>query len=104
MKRSDYIDFLSLESGEKIKKGWAVFLSEWRGFSLEKIFKLSEDPLTPFSTLNQYICGNVKVSRIAGWWWHTPLIPGLGRQRQVDLCEFKVSLVYRVSSRTDLVP
>jgi hypothetical protein len=24
----------------------------------------------------------------------------LGRQRQVDLCEFKASLVYRVSSRT----
>ena len=28
-----------------------------------------------------------------------PLIPALGRQRQVDLCEFKISLVYRVSSR-----
>ena len=25
-----------------------------------------------------------------------PLIPALGRQRQVDLCEFKGSLVYRV--------
>ena len=29
-----------------------------------------------------------------------PLIPALGRQRQVDLCEFKASLVYRVVSRT----
>jgi hypothetical protein len=29
-----------------------------------------------------------------------PLIPSLGRQRQADLCEFKASLVYRVSSRT----
>jgi hypothetical protein len=28
------------------------------------------------------------------------LIPALGRQRQVDLCEFKASLVYRVSVRT----
>ena len=28
------------------------------------------------------------------------MIPALGRQRQVDLCEFKISLVYRVSSRT----
>ena len=35
-----------------------------------------------------------------GQWWHTPLILALGRQRQEDLCEFKVSLVYRVSSRT----
>ena len=33
------------------------------------------------------------------WWWHTPLILALGRQRQVDLSEFKASLVYRMSSR-----
>jgi hypothetical protein len=34
-----------------------------------------------------------------GQCWHTPLIPALERQRQVDLCEFKASLVYRVNSR-----
>jgi hypothetical protein len=28
------------------------------------------------------------------------LIPALGRWRQEDLCEFEVSLVYRMSSRT----
>jgi hypothetical protein len=28
-----------------------------------------------------------------------PLIPTLRRQRQEDFCEFKASLVYRVSSR-----
>jgi hypothetical protein len=22
------------------------------------------------------------------WWWRTPLIPALGRQRQVDFCGF----------------
>lgn len=33
-------------------------------------------------------------------WWHTPLIPALGRQRQVTLNEFKVSLVYNASSTT----
>ena len=32
-------------------------------------------------------------------WWCTPLIPALGRQRQVN-SEFKASLVYKVSSRT----
>ena len=31
---------------------------------------------------------------------HTPLIPVLRRQRQVDICKFKASLVYKVSSRT----
>ena len=30
-----------------------------------------------------------------GLWWHMPVIPILGRKRQVDLCEFKFSLVYR---------
>ena len=29
-----------------------------------------------------------------------PLIPALGRQRQVDICEFEASLVYKVSPRT----
>jgi hypothetical protein len=33
-------------------------------------------------------------------WWCTSLIPALWRHRQVDLYEFKASLVYRVSSRT----
>jgi hypothetical protein len=32
---------------------------------------------------------------LAGLWWQTPLIPALER-----ISEFKVSLVYRVSSRT----
>ena len=32
--------------------------------------------------------------------WCTPLIPALGRQRQVELSEFEVSLVYKASFRT----
>jgi hypothetical protein len=31
----------------------------------------------------------------------TSLVPALRKQRQVDLCEFKTSLVYTVSSRTE---
>jgi hypothetical protein len=30
---------------------------------------------------------------------HT-LMPALGKQRQINLCEFKASLVYRVNSKT----
>lgn len=32
-------------------------------------------------------------------WWRTPLIPVLWRQRQM-ISKFKVTLIYRVSSRT----
>ena len=32
-------------------------------------------------------------------WWLLPVILALERQRQADFCEFKASLVYRVSSR-----
>jgi hypothetical protein len=48
----------------------------------------SRPPVAPLSLKNNMSCGA---------WWHTPLIPALGRQRQVD---FKTSLVYKVSSRT----
>jgi hypothetical protein len=33
-------------------------------------------------------------------WRHTALIPALGRQWLVDLCEFKASLVYIVNTWT----
>ena len=33
-------------------------------------------------------------------WWYMPLISSLGRQKQVYLCVFKASLVYKVSSIT----
>jgi hypothetical protein len=41
-----------------------------------------------------------KNNQQARMWGCTLLIPALGRQRQAEFCEFKASLVYRVSSRT----
>jgi len=43
---------------------------------------------------------HIKKSELTGQWWHTPLIPALRRLREKHPCEFKASLVYRVSSRT----
>ena len=42
---------------------------------------------------------NVKRELTSQMWWCKPLIPALGRQKQVDFYEFKASLVHRVSSR-----
>ena len=42
----------------------------------------------------------IKDKDLAQVWWHTPLLPALGRQRQEDLCELEASLVYKESSRT----
>lgn len=33
-------------------------------------------------------------------WWHTPLIPAFGRQRQVNLYVFEASLVFIMSFKT----
>jgi hypothetical protein len=55
---------------------------------------LSSDEVLPPLKLHQLY------KDIAGWWWQTPLILALGRQREVDLCEFKANLGYRSTSRT----
>jgi hypothetical protein len=46
----------------------------------------------PVSLFITKIC----IARLGG----TPLIPALGRQKQVNFCEFEASLVYKASSRT----
>jgi hypothetical protein len=37
----------------------------------------------------------INIGKSGQAWWHTPLVPALWRQ--VDLCEFEASLVYKVS-------
>ena len=41
---------------------------------------------------------------LAGWWWCMSLIPALRRQRQLDLCEFEASLVYRAGFKATEKP
>ena len=49
-------------------------------------------------------CNPIKSIITAGQLWcHTSLIPEIWKQRQADLCDFKASLVYRASSRTDSI-
>jgi hypothetical protein len=45
------------------------------------------------------VCHSTSNAYVARWWWHTTLVPALGRQRQ-QISEFKASLVYRANSRT----
>jgi hypothetical protein len=42
----------------------------------------------------------IKVKTLAGQWWHTPLIPALRRQRQVDLVSSRPTWTTVESSRT----
>ena len=56
-------------------------------------------------TVFQLYCMRTEFIFIKGGSWVVvacvlSLIPALGRQRQVDLCEFEASLVYRVSLKT----
>jgi hypothetical protein len=42
--------------------------------------------------------------RLIAWqWWKLPLIPALGKQRQVELCEFKARLVYKAQDSKDYI-
>ena len=43
---------------------------------------------------------SIKNEKMDWVWWHKSLVPALGRQKKVDPCEFKASLVYSTSSRT----
>jgi hypothetical protein len=65
-----------------MKKMWYIYMMEYHSAIKNKdIVKSSGKWMELENTI------------LAGQWWHMPLIPALGRQKQA-------SLVYRVSSRT----
>ena len=51
------------------------------------------------SLIHLELCRVITMGLRQGW-WYTPLIPALRWQRQAEIFEFRVSLVYRGSSRT----
>ena len=51
--------------------------------------------------LKKYHClGGLQNRHKTFWWWHMPLNPPSGRQKQVDLCQLEARVFYKVSSRT----
>jgi hypothetical protein len=61
------------------------------------VSKKTGTPGSERETLTQRISKSDRWSRA---WWRKPLVPALGRQRQVDFEEFEASLDYKVSART----
>ena len=39
---------------------------------------------------------------LGGAWWHTPLIPARGKQKQADLCEFDTNLINIANYRSEM--
>jgi hypothetical protein len=69
-------------------------------FMLDELSLHRECPALQSYEARSYLRNNNnKNQRVCWLLWHTPLIPTLRRQSQVDLHEFKVSLVYKESSR-----
>jgi hypothetical protein len=73
---------------------------------MRKEFRVSftqmQTPITfDHSNLSNVLYTQLICLHVTGWMVMAhPLIPALGRQRQVELCELEASLVYRASSRT----
>lgn len=47
-----------------------------------------------YQGVTKYLC--YRKEMLEPVWWHIPVVSVLGRQRQMDFCEFKASLIYVV--------
>lgn len=72
--------------------------TNWQWAILTLDFICNSTRSLPPST-NTFLSSSWKTEFPAGWWWLTPLIPLLGRQRKADLCEFKANLVHIVGPK-----
>jgi hypothetical protein len=96
-----------------IQRGWDPQVEKhwWKPFrrrTLDMTHKVRTLDITHKVSCTFLAPGLYQTQDCAGKWWRTPLVPALGRQRQVDLwvpgqpglhSEFQASLVYTVSSR-----
>jgi hypothetical protein len=88
--RTHYVDKASLKLTEILAaEVLTLTVGRWKQSQIRS-WRLSSAP--------QSTQGQTKTLSHQMWWW-TPLTPALRRERK-DLCEFKASLVYWVSSRT----
>ena len=65
----------------------------------ENMGRIKKENLNGLQSLKLLFQKVLKIIKLAGCWWHTPLIPALGSQRQEGIFEFEASLVYRASTR-----
>lgn len=79
---------------------YAYILTGLSGLCLPPSSQPCYDPSCSLRTLLSkfWVFSQIKIILkicFARWYWHTPFIPALRRQRQADLCESEVSLVYK---------
>ena len=87
-----------ISTGFEIRHIWSCSLT-WQ-LSVYKFTKVTLSQILSFLTYEREQLPTLSRKAELAWqWWRSPLIPALRRQRQVELCEFKASLVYYLGGK-----